>query len=211
MLRVHVLRSQCLLVVGRARSRTDLRESKVKNLGLTTLSNKDVGWFNVSMDDVFRMRSMQALGHANRHIQQRFQVHRPTCDGVFQGLTFEKFHSDESPTAMLSNFVNGANVRMIQCGSGTSFPAEAFEGLWVFCEVFGQELQGSETAKLGILGLINDTHPTPAQLFQYSVVGDGLADECAGLRHSAAILGCHLRQVNESKTALLPKLPISGD
>jgi len=30
-------------------------------------------------------------------------------------------------------------------------------------------------------------------------VGNGLADEGVGLRHSAAILGCDLRQVNESK------------
>ena len=37
-----------------------------------------------------------------------------------------------------------------------------------------------------------------AQLLDDAVVGDGLADDGVGVRHSAAILGCDLRQVNES-------------
>ena len=32
-----------------------------------------------------------------------------------------------------------------------------------------------------------------AQLLDYAVVGDGLADEGVGVRHSAVILGCDVR------------------
>jgi len=36
-----------------------------------------------------------------------------------------------------------------------------------------------------------------ARLFLDAVVGDGLADEGVGVRHGAAMLGRHLRQVND--------------
>ena len=36
-------------------------------------------------------------------------------------------------------------------------------------------------------------------------VGDGLADEGVGVRHGAAILGCDLRQVNESVELIVQK------
>ena len=41
-----------------------------------------------------------------------------------------------------------------------------------------------------------DRSPT-ARLFLDAVVGDGLADEGVGVRHGAAMLGRHLRQVND--------------
>ena len=50
-----------------------------------------------------------------------------------------------------------------------------------------------------IFGLVDHTHPATTDFFENAIVGDGLADECAGLRHSAAILGCGLSQVNESE------------
>jgi len=47
------------------------------------------------------------------------------------------------------------------------------------------------------VGLVHYTHATAAKSFEDAVMGDGLADEGVGLRHSAAILGCDLRQVNK--------------
>ena len=48
-----------------------------------------------------------------------------------------------------------------------------------------------------ILGLIHHTHPAATQLLDDAVMGDGLSDEGVGVRHSAAILGLELGQVNE--------------
>ena len=56
-----------------------------------------------------------------------------------------------------------------------------------------EEFQGHEAAKFGVLSLIHHTHAAPAKLLDDAVVGDGLADEGVGLRHSAVILGCVLR------------------
>jgi hypothetical protein len=86
---------------------------------------------------------------------------------------------------------------MVQGGSSLCLTVESFEGLRVFSEVFGQELQGDKAVQLGVLGLVDDTHASAAELFDDAVVRDGLTDERVGLRHSAAILGCNLKQVNE--------------
>src|SRR5262249_23672711 len=106
-----------------------------------------------------------------------------------QRHSVEKLHDYEGLPLVLANFVNRANVRMVQSGSGTSFTAEAFERLWVFGEVLGQELQGDEPAQLSVLSLVNHTHPAAAELFEDAVVGDGLTEKCVSLRHSPAILG----------------------
>ena len=68
--------------------KTHLRKAKVQNLGMAILSNEDVGWFYVAMNDSLGVRSVQAVSHANRHIQQHLQFHGPTSDDVFQGRAF---------------------------------------------------------------------------------------------------------------------------
>src|SRR6516162_8158705 len=46
--------------------------------------------------------------------------------------------------------------------------------------MFGQELQGDEAAELGILGLINHTHPAAAQLLEDAVMRNGSACHAVG-------------------------------
>jgi hypothetical protein len=57
--------------------------------------------------------------------------------------------------------------------------------------IFGQKLQGDEATKLGVLSLVNDTHPAPAKFFDDAVVRNGLPD------HWAEILGPERGRVNE--------------
>ena len=59
------------------------------------------------------------------------QFHEPTSDGVFQRLTFEKFHGDERSAVLFAYVVDGANVRVVQGRCGFSFSAETFHRLAV--------------------------------------------------------------------------------
>src|ERR1700719_2073518 len=95
---------------------------------------------------------------------------------MLQGHAVEKFHHDEGLALTLADFVDGTDVVMIQGRRGTSFPAETFERLRVSGNIFRQELQGDEATKLRVLGLVNHTHPTTAQLLDDAVVRDGLSD-----------------------------------
>ena len=67
-------------------------------------------------------------------------------------------------------------------------------------QTFRQELQRDKPAETGILCFINDTHAAPARFLHNAVVRDGSADERVGIRHSAAILGGDLRQVNDRRS-----------
>src|SRR6202049_335831 len=95
---------------------------------------------------------------------------------MLQRHTVEKFHHDEGLAFTLADFVDGADVGMIQGRRGTSFPAEAFERLRVSGNIFRQELQGDEATKLRVLGLVDHAHPTAAKFLDDAVMRDGLAD-----------------------------------
>ena len=51
---------------------------------------------------------------------------------------------------------------MVQRGSGPSFPTKSFESLRISGYILGQEFQGYEAAKLGILRLVDHTHTAAA-------------------------------------------------
>jgi hypothetical protein len=95
--------------------------------------------------------------------------------------------------------MDGADTWMIQGGGSLCFTVKAAHCLRVWREPVRKELQGNETVKLGVLSLVHNTHAAATELFQNAVVRNALADERVGIRHSAVILGCDLRQVNEGR------------
>src|ERR1700736_4561905 len=113
---------------------------------------------------------------------------------MFQRHAFQILHSDERMVAVFADFVDGANIGMIQGGSGTSLTTKSFERLRVSRQFIGQEFEGDEAAKLGVLGLVHDAHAAATQLFDDAVVGDGLADELGGCDHWLGILSGHKGQ-----------------
>src|SRR6202035_2226958 len=95
-------------------------------------------------------------------------------------LPLEKLHRDESISIVLVDLVNGADVGMVQGRSGLRLPLEAAERLRVFCDIIGKELQRHKAFQLGVLGLVDDTHPTSAEFLDNPVVGNGLAEHACG-------------------------------
>ena len=81
---------------------------------------------------------------------------------------------------VLADFVNGADVGMIQRRCGPGFALEAFQGLRVLRDFVGQELQRDEAAERGVFGLVDHAHAAAAQFFDDAVVRDGLADHELG-------------------------------
>ena len=79
-------------------------------------------------------------------------------------------------TLVLADFVNGADVGMIQRRRGACFTAKAFECLGILGRIVGKEFQGDESSELSVFRLVNDTHTAPTKKFEDAVMGDGLAD-----------------------------------
>ena len=65
-------------------------------------------------------------------------------------------------------------------------------------QVVRQEFDGDKTIEACIFRLVHYAHAPATQFLDNSVMRDGPAYERISARHSAVILGCDLRQVNES-------------
>ena len=94
----------------------------------------------------------------------------------FSVSAVQKLHGNEGLPVLIVNFINGADVRMVQCRGSFRFALKAGEGLRVSRNVVGQKLERYEAVEFHILGLVNHTHAATAQLLDDAVVRDGLAD-----------------------------------
>ena len=50
---------------------------------------------------------------------------------LWGGGTVQKLHGDKGLVTIFADFVNGADVRVIERGGGTGLAAKAFQRLWV--------------------------------------------------------------------------------
>src|SRR5215470_13914101 len=128
------------------------------------------------MNDASGMSGIESVCDLNAQRQDSLGLHRLTSDAVLQGESVQKLHSDERLPALLVNFVNRADVRMVQCGSRLCLALEAGKSLCVLGNVVRQELEGNEAMQLHVVRLVNHTHPSSAESFNDAIVGDGLVD-----------------------------------
>jgi hypothetical protein len=76
---------------------------------------------------------------------------------------------------MLADVVDGADIGMIQGRCRLCFALEAAEGLRIFGHIFWKELQRDEAVQARVFSFVDYAHPSAAQHFNDSVVGNGLA------------------------------------
>src|SRR5215471_5618485 len=183
MVRIHFLCDQCVPTPDCAPKRTDFSQAKVENFGVAALCHKDVRGLNVAVNYAFGMCCIQSARNISRNAQKLFEFHWAARDHMLQCLAVQEFHGDERLRFMLSDFVNGADIWMIQCGSCSCFSPEAFESLQVVGKMFREELQRDEAAQIGIFGFVNHTHSSAAELFENAVVRNGLANQGLGFWH----------------------------
>src|SRR5215469_351081 len=112
---------------------------------------------------------------------------------MLQRNAIEIFHGDKRFSVLFPDVVDGADVWMIQRRRRLCFSLEAHQCLRVFCDIVRQEFQGHAAVQPSVFALVDNAHTPTTELLDNSVVGNGLADERVGVRHSAAILGWVLR------------------
>jgi hypothetical protein len=88
------------------------------------------------LDDV---RSVERVRNTNRQIQQKIRLERPSGNPMLQRRAVQKFHGDKCVAVLIVNFVDRADVRMIQGRCRLGFAFKAAEDLRVFGYVVGQE------------------------------------------------------------------------
>ena len=112
-----------------------------------------------------------------RERKQLVHFERALGDGVLERHAVEKFHGDEADAAFaFADFVDGADVVVIERGGGAGFAAEAFERGGIFGDVVGKKFQRDEAAEREVFGFVDDSHAAAAEFFDDAVVGDCLAE-----------------------------------
>ena len=114
------------------------------------------------MDDVvhvrFRKRISDLRGEGNRF----FQCQRLSLKSQIKRLSLNVLHCDEAAAICFPDFINRANVRMIECRRCTRFFNQPLVGPLVSNQFRRQKLDSHTSAKLRILGEIHFTHPARA-------------------------------------------------
>ena len=77
-------------------------------------------------------------------------------------------------SSCFADFVDGADVGVIEGGGGAGFAAKALEGLRVVGDFVGEKFQGDEAAEFGVFGFEDHAHAAAADFVEDAVVGDSL-------------------------------------
>jgi hypothetical protein len=77
---------------------------------------------------------------------------------------------------MFVDIINSADTGMVQGAGGASFPAKPFDRESVRSKSVREEFQRDFASETLILGVVNDSHASAANLFEDHVMGDGGAD-----------------------------------
>ena len=119
--------------------------------------------------------SASAISMASR--QQRFHLQRTPSDPLPQRHAIQKLHGDEGSPVVLADFVNRADVGMVQRRRRPRLAPKALQRQRFARRIFGQELQRHQTAERRVLRLVDHAHAARAQRPQHAIVRDGLAGD----------------------------------
>ena len=108
---------------------------------------------------------------------------------MLQRQPLQKFHGNEGSPIGLVDFVDRADVRVVQRGRGLGLPLKTAEGLRVVGEFVGKELQGDVATELEVFRLVHHTHAPAADLAEDAVMGNRLPDGLGGRGHWLDMLG----------------------
>ena len=116
------------------------------------------------MSRIERVRNLQS------RLQGQLQIEGLSGDPLAQRLPFEHLHRDIGAALEFSDLVYGADVGMIERGSGARLALEALESLRVVCEHIRQEFQGHTPAKTQVFGFVDFAHSAGTETPQNSIV-----------------------------------------
>src|SRR5579862_9879552 len=131
MVRVNLRSGKGWLVASRGFGCTDLSQTEIQNLGMTALGHEDIGGLDVPVDDTRSMGGVEGIGDLDSKRQYLLDLQRLATDSVFERHAFQILHRYKRLTILLPDFVDSADVRMVQCGRSTSFAAKTLQCLRV--------------------------------------------------------------------------------
>ncbi len=148
---------------------------------MAAFSDEDVCRLDVAVDNAFGVGCVEGVSDFDGQLEQGVVIERAACDGVLESHAVQELHGDEGLRLVFLgqvfvDFVNGADIGMVQGGGGLGLALETGQSLGILGHLVRQEFQGDEAVQLDVLRLIDNAHAAATELFNHSVVRDGLSN-----------------------------------
>src|SRR5438132_2769323 len=91
------------------------------------------------------MVGVEGVGDFDGERKQGLIIERTACDAMLQCHAIEILHDDEWPAVFLPDFVDCANIGMIQGRGSLRFTLESSQSLGIARNIIGQELDRKST------------------------------------------------------------------
>jgi hypothetical protein len=137
------------------------------------------------MDDALRMGGVECVGDIDGDFEEAIEREKAGTEERFEIRAFEILHDDVEEAVLRADFVDGADVGVIERGGGAGFAAKTFKGLRILGGFAGEKFEGDEAAELDVFGFVDDAHASATNAFEDAVTGQGSAKERIDLGHSA--------------------------
>src|SRR5439155_26113292 len=87
------------------------------------MSTRDEEVRRLDVDDSLRMCGVERISNLHAQIEHHLDLHRLAGDNMPKRLSLQQFHGNEGSSTSLIDFVNRADVRVVQRGCSLGLPA----------------------------------------------------------------------------------------
>ena len=140
------------------------RQAEVEHFHPAVASYHHVRGFQVAMDDACLVRPPESVGDLHAVAQRLGHAEPARRDDVLERSSFGVLHDDEVDAAFRTDVVDGDDVGVVECARSPRLLEEASFPVRIDDSVLGKDLDGHCAIEVGVEGLVNDTHPTLAEL-----------------------------------------------
>ena len=91
-----------------------LGQAEIENFRVAALGDENVGGLDIAMNDSLRVRGVESIGDFDGEIEKYVEIERVAADAMLQRHSLHVFHADEHAAFVLADFVDRANVGVIQ-------------------------------------------------------------------------------------------------
>lgn len=170
-------RSQRRTSAREVRGPGEFRQTEVHDLHEAVARDHRVGRLHIAVHEAGLVRARQGLRHLDRDVERVRHRNGASRDPLLQRLAVVVRHRQEQfPIGCLVDFVNGADVGVIERGGGLRFLPETVVRVFIFREIGREEFQRNKPVQTGVERFVHHSHPAAAEPFDDAIVGDGLAN-----------------------------------
>src|SRR5947209_5986954 len=138
-------------------------EAEVEHLHVAVGPEHDVLRLDVTMDDPGGVRRRERARRLNRYVERSVQAQLFVLQVTAQRFAFDEFGGYEILFVELPDLINGDDVRVVECRSGTSLLPKPAHALRILCEIRRQELKSYLAPKPSVFRKVNFPHAASAE------------------------------------------------